>query len=203
MSVKIHPTADVSPQAEIGDGTRIWHEAQVREGARIGRECILGKGVYIDFGVQIGDRVKIQNRASVYHGVTLEDGVFVGPHVVFANDRFPRAITPAGRLKGDADWEVSHTLVKYGASVGAGSIVLPGVTIGRYAMVGAGSVVTHDVPDYGIVFGNPARQWGFACVCGRALASAGDGWKCAACGRHYRPGPAGPQPVDEPAPTKG
>jgi len=195
--IKIHPTADVSPQATIGDDTRIWHEAQVREGVVIGRECILGKGVYVDFGVQIGDRVKIQNRSSIYHGVTLENGVFVGPHVVFTNDRFPRAITPDGRLKGDADWEVSQTLVREGASIGAGSIILPGITIGRFAMVGAGSVVTHDVHDYAIVFGNPAQPWGFACCCGRALVSAGDGWTCPACGRHYRPGPAGPRPAEE------
>jgi len=195
--IKIHPSADVSPLAVIGDETRIWHEAQVREGAHIGRECILGKGVYVDFDVQIGDRVKIQNRASIYHGVTLQDGVFVGPHVVFTNDRCPRAITPDGRLKSDADWEVGHTLVKEGASVGAGSIILPGVSIGRFAMIGAGSVVTHDVLDYAIVFGNPARQWGFACCCGQALSFEDEGWVCRACGRRYRPGPHGPEPVGE------
>ena len=195
--ILIHPTADVSPKAEIGEDTKIWHQAQVREGVRIGRQCILGKGVYIDREVQIGDRVKIQNRASVYQGVTIQDGVFIGPHVVFTNDRFPRAITPDGRLKSDDDWEVSQTLVKEGASIGAGSVVLPGVVIGRFAMVGAGSVVTHDVPDFAIVFGNPARQWGFACVCGQALVPAGDGWSCPACGRHYRPGRDGPRLMDE------
>jgi len=195
--IKIHPTADVSPLAEIGDETRIWHEAQVRERARIGRECILGKGVYVDFGVQIGDRVKIQNRASVYHGVTLECGVFVGPHVIFTNDRFPRAITPDGQLKSDSDWEVGETLVKEGASIGAGSIILPGVTIGRFAMIGAGSLVTHDVVDFAIVFGNPARQWGFACCCGRPLSFHDEGWVCRACGRLYKPGPQGPIPLVE------
>lgn len=195
--IKIHPTADVSPAAQIGDETRIWHEVQVREGVQIGEQCILGKGAYVDRDVRIGNRVKIQNRASIYHGVTIEDGVFVGPHVIFTNDRFPRAITPAGQLKGDADWSVSPTLVKEGASIGAGSVVLPGVTIGRFAMVGAGSVVTRDVPDYSIVFGNPARQWGYACLCGRALVVADDGWSCPACHRHFRLGACGPKPADE------
>ena len=193
--IRIHPTADVSSAAEIGDETRVWHQAQVREGARIGRECILGKGVYVDYGVRIGDRVKIQNRASVYHGVTIEDGVFVGPHVVFTNDRFPRAVTPEGRLKGDADWEVSPTTVKEGASVGAGSIILPGLTIGRFAMIGAGSVVTHDVPDHAIVFGSPARVHGSACTCGKTLGEADGGWICPACGRRYVAGESGLQPA--------
>jgi UDP-2-acetamido-3-amino-2,3-dideoxy-glucuronate N-acetyltransferase len=165
----IHPTADVSPTAEIGHGTRIWHQAQVRENARIGANCIVGKGAYIDFGVQIGDNVKIQNGVFVYHGVTIEEGVFVGPRVCFTNDMFPRAINPDGGLKTDADWEVGTTLVRYGASLGAGAIVLPNVTIGRFALVGAGAVVTKDVPDHGLVLGNPARLVGFVCGCGRRL----------------------------------
>jgi acetyltransferase-like isoleucine patch superfamily enzyme len=165
----IHPTAEVSPSAAIGRGTRIWHQAQVREHAQIGQNCIVGKGVYIDFGVVIGDNVKLQNGAFVYHGVTIEDGVFVGPRVCFTNDRLPRAITPAGALKTDADWEVGHTIVRYGASIGAGAIVLPDIAIGRFAMIGAGAVVTHNVPDQGLVLGNPARLVGFACHCGRRL----------------------------------
>jgi len=165
----IHPTAEVSPQAEIGEGTRIWHQAQVREGARIGRDCIISKGVYIDFDVVIGDRVKIQNRASIYHGVMLEDGVFIGPHACLINDKIPRAITPSGELKADADWEVGRIVVKYGASVGAGAVVLPDVTIGRFAMVGAGAVVTRDVPDHGLVVGSPALFKGFVCRCGLKL----------------------------------
>ncbi len=104
--IRIHPTAEVSDQAQIGDGTAIWHQAQVRERARIGQNCILGKGVYVDFDVQIGDRCKLQNGAYVYHGVTLEDGVFVGPGVILTNDRLPRAINPDGSLKADDDWEV-------------------------------------------------------------------------------------------------
>src|SRR5512133_3288475 len=119
--VYIHPSADVSPRATLGAGTKVWHQAQVREGAVLGRNCILGKGAYVDFDVQIGDNVKIQNRASVYHGVTLENGVFVGPHVIFTNDRRPRAINPDGSLKSDADWVVGATRVCYGAAVGAGA----------------------------------------------------------------------------------
>jgi len=163
----IHPSAIVSPQASIGEGTRIWHQAQVREGATLGHNCIIGKGVYVDFDVTIGDNVKIQNGAYVYHGVTLEDGVFVGPGVILTNDKLPRAVNPDGTLKSDADWEVSPTLVKRGASLGAGAVILPGVTIGQFAMVAAGAVVTHDVPDYGLVMGNPARLRGFVCPCGR------------------------------------
>ncbi len=166
MPVTIHPTADVSPQAKIGEGTRIWHQAQVREGARIGRDCVIGKNVYIDRDVTIGNQVKLQNNVSVYHGVQIEDGVFVGPHVCFTNDKWPRAINPDGSLKGDADWKVSETCVRYGASIGAGAVILPGVTIGRFAMVAAGAVVTRDVPDHGLAMGVPARLNGFVCTCG-------------------------------------
>ena len=170
----IHPTADVSTEAFIGPETRIWHFAQIREGARIGSNCIIGKGAYIDFDVQIGNNVKIQNGASIYHGVTIEDGGFVGPHVCLTNDEAPRAITPDGHLKQDADWEVGKILVKHGASVGAGAVVLPNVTIGRFALVGAGAVVTKDVPDHGLVVGNPARLVGYVCKCGRRLRERGE-----------------------------
>ncbi len=169
MPVRIHPTADVSSGAVIGEGSSIWHQAQVREGAIIGQNCIIGKGVYIDAGVQIGSNVKIQNYVSVFHGVTLEDGVFVGPHVCFTNDMRPRAINPDGSLKAATDWVLSETHICSGAALGANSTIRCGITIGRWAMVGSGSVVTRSVPDYGLVFGNPARLRGFVCSCGQTL----------------------------------
>ena len=186
----IHPTADVSPEARIGPGTRIWHEAQVREGAVIGAQCNIGKGVYIDRDVVLGDRVKVQNRASIYRGVTIEDSVYVGPHVSFANDMYPRAVNPDGTPQTDADWELVPTLVREGASIGAGAVVVPGVTIGRWAMAGAGAVVTRDVPDHTLVVGNPARAAGRVCMCGRPLDREGAAWRCPACGRSYRFAPA-------------
>ncbi len=169
MTVRIHSTAEVSETARIGDGTSIWHQCQVREGARIGKNCILGRGVYVDAGVFIGDHVKIQNYVSIYHGVTIEDGVFIGPHVCFTNDLRPRAINPDGSLKAGDDWVLSLTQVKRGASLGANSTIRCGVTIGVWSMVGAGSVVTRSVPDYGLVVGNPARLRGYVCTCGEKL----------------------------------
>ena len=182
----IHASAEVSPAASIGAGTRVWHQVQIRERARLGEECIIGKGTYIDFDVQIGNRVKVQNGCFVYHGCTLEDGVFVGPGVIFTNDKFPRAINPDGTLKTDADWVVGPTKVCYGASVGAGAIVLPDVTIGRFAVIGSGSVVSKDVVDYGVAQGGPARLVGFACACGHKLAGAlADRAVQCGCGRRY------------------
>ena len=169
MSLYIHPTADVSPQASLGDDTKVWQLVQIREGATIGRECILGRGVYIDTHVVIGNRVKIQNYATVYEGVTLEDGVFVGPHVVFTNDKIPRAINPDGTLKSTADWTITATYVQKGAALGANATIVCGITIGRWAMVGSGAVVTHDVPDHGLVVGNPAKLIGFVCKCGQRM----------------------------------
>jgi UDP-2-acetamido-3-amino-2,3-dideoxy-glucuronate N-acetyltransferase len=168
-SFYVHPTAEVSSDAHIGNGTRIWRQAHVREDAFIGETCNIGKGVYVDAHVRIGSNVKIQNHVSIFEGVTIEDGVFIGPHVCFTNDMLPRAITPDGRLKSMDDWEITPTLVKYGASLGAGSIIVCGITIGEFALVGAGSVVTRDVPPHALVFGNPARQRGYVCHCARRL----------------------------------
>ena len=186
--MSVHPTADVSPDAVIGPGTRVWHQAQIRERARIGANCIVSKGVYIDFDVQVGSNCKIQNGAFLYHGCTLEDGVFVGPGVIFTNDKRPRAINPDGSLKGADDWEVGKTVVRHGASVGTGSIVLPGVTIGRFAMVAAGAVVSKDVPDYGLAIGVPARLVGFVCACAEKLPAfaATEAVACGRCARRYR-----------------
>lgn len=166
----VHPTAEVSPKASLGAGTKIWNYAQVREGARLGDECIVGKNTYVDFDVTIGNRCKVQNNSSLYHGAELEDGVFIGPHVILTNDKTPRAINPDGSLKGASDWEVGRTLIRYGAAIGAGSVILTGVTIGRFAMVGAGSVVTRDVPDFALVAGNPARRIGWVDAHGRRVA---------------------------------
>ena len=139
----------------------VWNNAQIRENAEIGKNCIISKNVYIDFGVKIGNNVKIQNNASIYHGAKIEDCVFIGPNVCLTNDKLPRAATEAGKLKKKDDWELGKILVKKGSSIGAGSIILPDITIGQYAMVGAGSVVTKNVPDYGLVMGNPAKLVGY------------------------------------------
>lgn len=182
---RIHATAEVSDRAAIGDGSQVWHNAQIREGAILGANCIVGKGVYIDFDVRIGDAVKIQNRASIYHGTTIENGVFVGPHVVFTNDMRPRAINPDGTPKGQEDWVVGETVVRAGASIGASSVILPGITIGLFALIGAGTVVTRNVPDHGLVVGNPGRLIGYVCACAGRLRVDGDRAVCGECGRDY------------------
>ncbi len=182
-NVRIHPSADVSDGAEIGENTSIWHQAQVREQTVIGKNCIIGKGVYVDFEVKIGDNTKIQNGASIYHGVILNEGVFVGPHVCFTNDLHPRAVNPDGTLKSGNEWTVSQTLVKQGAALGANSTIVCGITIGEWAMVAAGSVVTRDVPNFGLVMGNPARLRGYVCKCGKKLNASK---LCPDCGTDYQ-----------------
>ena len=190
---RIHPSAEVAESAQLGRGTSVWNQAQVREGARIGAGCVIGKNVYVDRDVVVGDRVKVQNNVSLYHGVTVEDGVFIGPHACFTNDRVPRAVNLDGSSRTDADWSVVPTLVRTGAAIGANATILPGVTIGRWAMVGAGSVVTRDVPDHELVVGNPARRIGAACACGQPLRDAETGepfaGACPACGRAFPPEP--------------
>ena len=161
MSVFIHATAEVSEHAEIGDSTKIWNFAQVRENAKIGINCIISKNAYIDTGVQIGNNVKIQNNVNVYNGVIVEDDVFLGPSMTFTNDKNPRAVNP--------DWKITKTLVKKGASIGANATIVCGVTIGEYAMVGAGAVVTKDVLPHTLVVGNPAKKIGFVCKCGERV----------------------------------
>ena len=156
-----HPTAVVESD-DIGDGTQIWHFAHIREGAVLGTDCNVGKGVYVDTDVRIGNNVKVQNFVSVYKGVVIADDVFVGPSVTFTNDLYPRAFIWD-------DGKIVSTHVKNGASIGANSTILCGITIGSYAMVGAGSTVTKDVLPFGLVYGNPARLRGVVCYCGRKL----------------------------------
>lgn len=165
----LHPTADLSKQVSVGKNTKIWHEAQIRENVKIGANCVIGKGVYIDKETSIGDNVKIQNYACIYHKAVLEDGVFIGPHVCLTNDRLPRAVTPDLKLKGDNDWKAGKTIVKKGASIGTGTIVLPNIRIGEFTMTGAGSIVTNNVPKQALVFGTPAKVKGFVCKCGEVL----------------------------------
>ena len=159
MEARIDPRAVVEKEAEIGEDTSIWHFSHVRSGSIIGRNCIIGKGAYIDTGVIIGDRCKIQNGAMIYKGVRIESDVFVGPHAVFTNDLHPRAnIWSEERLVG--------TNVLRGSSIGANATIRCGVTLGRWSMIGAGSVVTKDVPDHGIILGVPGKLSGWACKCG-------------------------------------
>jgi acetyltransferase-like isoleucine patch superfamily enzyme len=182
----IHPSAEVEPGSSVGEGTRVWHLCQIRAGAQVGRHCVLGRGVFIDAGVRVGDGVKIQNYVSVYHGVTLERGVYVGPHVCFTNDRLPRAVNPDFSPKGVSDWTLTPTTVREGASIGANVTVVCGVTVGRWALVGAGSVVTRDIPDYALAVGGPARPIGWVCACGRRQPSASDAARCMGCGPRDR-----------------
>lgn len=175
MSVFIHETAEVSKDAKIGEGTKVWNQVQVREYAEIGENCILSKNVYVDAGVQIGNGVKIQNNVNIYHGVTIADHVFLGPSMTFTNDFYPRAF--------NQDWQVLETEVREGASIGANATIVCGNIIGKYAMVGAGSVVAQDVADYALVAGNPARQIGWVCQCGNKLT---EQRICSRCQKQYR-----------------
>jgi UDP-2-acetamido-3-amino-2,3-dideoxy-glucuronate N-acetyltransferase len=160
MGHSVHPTAIVEAGSEIGDGTRVWHFCHIRPGVRIGKNCIIGKGVYLDSDVVIGDNVKIQNNVSVFKGVEIGSGVFVGPHVCFTNDLNPRAVDPEGKLLSAAEWNLARTVVEPGASIGANSTVVAGTVLGKWCLVGAGSVVTKSVPPYALVLGNPARVRG-------------------------------------------
>ena len=168
---KVHPFADIAPDAEIGEGTQVWANVQIRPGAKLGPRCIIGRHVFIDLGVTVGRDVKIQNNAALYEGVSIADGVFIGPHVVFTNDKVPRAVNPSGTRKSKDDWVVGRIDVHYGAAIGACAVVVTGVTIGRWAMVGSGAVVTRDVPDHALVLGNPARVVGYVSAAGVRCAS--------------------------------
>lgn len=176
-----HETAIVDAGARIGPGTRIWHWAHVCAGARIGANCVLGQNAYVGNRVTIGNNVRIQNNVSVYDAVTLEDDVFCGPSMVFTNVVNPRAAVPRKD-------EFQATLVRRGATIGANATLVCGNTIGRHAFIGAGAVVTRDVPDHALLVGNPARRIGWMCRCGERLPSRSGPAGCARCGARYRIG---------------
>ena len=174
----VHPTATIDEGASIGTRTRIWHYSHVMSGASIGEECVLGQNVFVGKNVEIGNGVRVQNNVSVYEGVTLEDGVFCGPSCVFTNDSNPRAMYPKGG-------KYESTLVRRGASIGANATIICGVTIGRHAFIGAGSVITSDVPDHALAYGVPARVRGWMCQCGTKLRFTGDEGRCSECDRVF------------------
>lgn len=184
---RIAATADVDPRAVVLSGATIWHLAQVRENASIGRDCIIGRGAYVGPGVRLGDRVKLQNYALVYEPAVLGDGVFVGPAAVLTNDEYPRAVTPEQRLKGSEDWTAVGVWVGEGASIGARAVCVAPVRVGRWALVAAGAVVTRDVPDFALVMGVPARRVGWVGRAGVPLVPDGDGgFVCPRTGARYR-----------------
>lgn len=193
-TARVHPTAIVEEGVEIGPGSAVWDSVHIRRGARLGEECIVGEKTYIAYDVRIGHRVKINAMVYVCAAVTIEDGVMVSAGTVFTNDRFPRATTPDLRSPrpSEPDEHTLPTLVREGATIGAGSTIGNDLVIGRFAMVGMGSVVTRTVPDFHLVLGNPARPTGCVCRCGQLLlrfhARDGDRFQraeCAACGRVY------------------
>lgn len=185
MGVRIVESADVSPDATIGDGSQVWHLAQVREGVRMGENCVVGRGAYVGTGVEVGRNCKIQNYALVYEPARLGDGVFIGPAAVLTNDTYPRAVNPDGSLKSAHDWEAVGVTIGEGASIGARAVCVAPVTIGAWATVAAGSVVTRDVPDHAIVQGVPARRVGWVGKAGRPLVREGEYWVCPVTGTRY------------------
>ncbi|MDQ0865995.1 acyltransferase [Arthrobacter globiformis] len=185
MTTTIAPSADVSDQAILGDGTKIWHLAQVREQANLGANCIVGRGAYVGTGVQIGENTKIQNYALVYEPAKLGKGVFIGPAVVLTNDTYPRSVSPDGSLKSAHDWTPVGVTIEDGASIGARAVCVAPLTIGRWATVAAGAVVTKDVPAFALMAGVPARRLGWVGKAGEPLRQEGDFWVCPATGAKY------------------
>ncbi|WP_299442816.1 acyltransferase [uncultured Phycicoccus sp.] len=187
MTALVHDTADVADDVVLGDRTRIWHHAQVREGAALGADCIVGRGAYIGAGVRLGDRCKVQNNALVYEPAVLADGVFIGPGAILTNDRHPRAVTPDGKPKSATDWDAVGVMCAEGASVGAAAVCVAPVVLGRWSLVAAGAVVVDDVPDFGLVAGNPGRRVGWVGPAGVRLVPDGEagGWRCPVGGERY------------------
>jgi UDP-2-acetamido-3-amino-2,3-dideoxy-glucuronate N-acetyltransferase len=193
----LHESSYIDEGVDVGKGTCIWHFCHLLTGTKIGANCRIGQNVVIGPRVSIGSNVKVQNNVSIYEGVTLEDDVFCGPSIVFTNIQTPRSAFPRNRSADNLT-----TLVQRGASIGANATILCGHTIGQFALIGAGSVVTRDVPPYALVYGNPARQHGWACECGIVLQQVSGDWQCGQCGRHYRHSvcgqllPMGHQPLE-------
>lgn len=171
----IHPSVEVGSDVQVGDRTSVWHLVQIREGARIGEDCVIGRAAYVGTGVSVGDRTKIQNMAMVYEPAKLGSGVFIGPAVVLTNDVYPRSVDADMNLKRGDDWDAAGVTVGDGASIGARSVVLAGTTVGEWALVGAGSVVIRDVPAHALVVGNPAVQKGWVGRSGKRLIDGGAG----------------------------
>ncbi len=181
----IAPSADVAEQATLGPGTKVWHLAQVREDAVLGENCIVGRGAYVGTGVKIGDNTKIQNYALVYEPAVLGHGVFIGPAVVLTNDTYPRAVSPDGSLKSAHDWTPVGVTIEDGASIGARAVCIAPLTIGRWATIAAGSVVTKDVPAFALMAGVPARRLGWVGKAGFPLKEADGFWVCPETGAKY------------------
>jgi len=213
-TARVHASAELEADVTVGPRTSVWNRAVLRAGASLGAECIIGRDAFIDEGVRLGDRVKVQNGALVYHGVTVGNGVFIGPGAILTNDRYPRAVTATGELARADDWTVSPIDLADGCSIGAGAVVVAGVRVGRFATVGAGAVVTRDVPDYALVAGNPARRLGWVCACGARLTdptgaraapdSSNDAaLVCKRCGRAFAHDPERRSLVERSASTTG
>jgi UDP-2-acetamido-3-amino-2,3-dideoxy-glucuronate N-acetyltransferase len=181
----IAPSADVSDRAVLGAGTKIWHLAQVREDATLGENCIVGRGAYVGTGVQIGDNTKIQNYALVYEPAKLGNGVFIGPAVVLTNDTYPRSVSPDGSLKSAHDWTPVGVTIEDGASIGARAVCVAPVTIGRWATIAAGAVVTKDVPAFALMAGVLAKRLGWVGKAGFPLREAEGFWVCPETGAKY------------------
>ena len=193
-TVFVHEKA-ICESRDVGAGTRIWAFAHVMDGAAIGRDCNLCDHVFVEGQARIGDRVTVKNGALIWEGVTIEDDAFVGPEVIFTNDRYPRSgrMPEVAEKYADKENWLTPTLVRRGASIGAGAVIICGITIGRFAGIGAGAIVTRDVPDHRLVVGQPARPVGWVCLCGRPL---DDSLGCPQCHRRFLSEPSGLVPAD-------
>ena len=182
----VHSTAEVSPKTTIGQNTKIWHLAQVREFSKIGKDCVISKNVYIDHQVTIGNNCRIQNNCSIYYGSHLKNNVFLGPNVILTNHHSPRAVNSQNKPISSNDWSVGNINVEEGASIGAGTVIVSPVNIGQYALIGAGSVVTKNIADFALAYGNPAKLHGYVCICTEKINISQKKFICPNCERKYQ-----------------